>query len=195
MNGIGPRALLRRRRAGVVALISIPAMTLLLALAGAGVRFYTFARFDPLQNVDAIVVLGGAHDGRERYGIDLARRGYASEVVLSDPYRSSDATMRELCSTQVPGVRVTCFVPDPRTTRGEADGVRELVTRNGWHRIMVLSWRYHLPRARFIFERCVDVEVVTRPVPLDYDYGLFRWAHQYLYQTGGFVKAASVDRC
>lgn len=179
----------------VVLLMSFSTAVVLVALAIAGGRVYAHAPFDPLQKVDAIVVLGGAHDGREKYGIDLARRGYAREVVLSDPYRHSDASMREFCSTEVPDVRVTCFVPDPRTTRGEAEGVQALVARNGWHRIMVISWRYHLPRARFIFDRCVDAEVVMRPVPRDYHSNPLQWAYRYLYQTAGFVKAALLGSC
>lgn len=187
-----PRSSRFRRRVLLVAGLTV---AILVGFGVAGTRFYAHARFDPLQKVDAIVVLGGAHDGRESYGIDLARRGYASQVVLSDPYRSSDERMREFCATRMPGVRVRCFVPDPATTRGEAEGIRELAVSNGWERVMVISWRYHLPRARFIFGRCADTDIVVRPVPRDYDYSVLRWAREYLYQTAAFAKAATVDRC
>ncbi len=39
-----------------------------------GYQLFTRTHDDPLREVDAIVVLGGEHDGREDYGIELARR-------------------------------------------------------------------------------------------------------------------------
>ena len=48
------------------------------------------AKVDELQRVDAIVVLGGEHDGREDYRLNLARAGWAPTVVMSNPYDTGD---------------------------------------------------------------------------------------------------------
>ncbi|MBF6329009.1 YdcF family protein [Nocardia transvalensis] len=139
---------------------------------------------------DAILVLGGAHDGREELGLRLARDGYAPRVLFSDPYEHS-ALMNRICHG---GYRfaVDCFDPSPRTTRGEG---RELAARaraGQWRRVIVVTFTPHVSRARYVLGKCWDGEILIvvahpRISPL-------RWAYQYLYQSAGYVKAA-VEAC
>ncbi|MFE7416423.1 YdcF family protein [Rhodococcus sp. NPDC057529] len=157
---------------------------------GAGGHFiYATARADSIRPVDAIIVLGGERDGREEYGIDLARQSISTNVVLSNPYGPRERGMAEFCATRDPAFTVTCVRPQPSTTRGEALFTRDLAAQHGWTSVMVISWRYHLPRARYIFSQCFDGEIVMRPVPRDYDFSVAHWECIYLYQTFGFVKA------
>ncbi|ELB87504.1 hypothetical protein Rwratislav_39420 [Rhodococcus wratislaviensis IFP 2016] len=169
-----------------------------LVVAGVGVvGFFVFteSRIDPLTPVDAIVVLGGEHDGREDYGVNLAQQGVARNVVLSNPYWQGDPWMTAFCAINDPRFTVTCVPPVPATTRGEAEFTRELAEKNGWNRVLVISWRFHLPRARYIFSQCFDGEIVMRPVPRDYNYSLAEWEYTYLYQTVGFIKAFVQGSC
>ena len=69
------------RRAVVVAAALLVALTVVMAVSG--VTLFTNAKTDPLQKADAVVVLGGEHDGREDYGIGLARSGWAPTVSVS----------------------------------------------------------------------------------------------------------------
>lgn len=156
---------------------------------------------DPLQRVDAIVVLGGEHDGREDFGIRLAKEGWAPTVVLSNPYVGRDRVMERACR-DVRGaegpVEVLCPVPSPLTTRGEAIMVHRLAVQRGWAKLIVVSWQHHLPRARLIFQQCFSNEpgaTVMRAVPRRYDYSPFIWEFVYVYQWGGLAKAALQGEC
>ncbi|WP_328799516.1 YdcF family protein [Rhodococcus sp. T7] len=161
----------------------------------AGYFVYTKSHVDPVKPVDAIIVLGGEHDGREEYAIGLARRGVSKNLVLSNAYGTGDKKMVALCATKDPRFTVTCIPPIPATTRGEAQFTRDLAERNGWSSILVITWRYHLPRARYIFSQCFDGEIVMHPVPRDYNFSLAEWEYAYLYQTVGFAKAFLQGRC
>jgi uncharacterized SAM-binding protein YcdF (DUF218 family) len=168
---------------------AVGALTALLVGGYVGVRVYTDAIVDPLAPADAIIVLGGEHDGREDYGFELARQGVARNVVLSDPYGPNDRTMARYCETEDARFDVICVPPTPANTRGEAMITRSLAVQHGWNKILVISWRYHLPRARYIFSNCFGGEIAMRPVPREYDYGPAYWGYVYLYQSAGFVKA------
>lgn len=89
-------------------------MTVVVAtVLSAGWLVYGRSSEDPLTRVDAIVVLAPEHDGREEYGLDLARAGYAGTVVLSDPYGSGAPLMDRLCAGDAGGIRVLCETLEP----------------------------------------------------------------------------------
>ena len=179
------------RRRTVIAVVIVAAMAATLVACD---RFYNHSRMDALRPVDAIVVLGGDHDGREEYALGLARDGLADTVVLFDPYGSTDLVLPRLCASAT-DIRVLCPVPEPSTTHGEALTTGRLVEANGWRSIMVISWRFHLPRARLHFEQCVDAELVMREVPREYHFGPWGWLRVYTHQSLGLVKAAVQLRC
>lgn len=186
----------RRRRILVPA--AMAALVLALFLNGAsGTFLFARAKADPLKRADAIVVLGGEHDGREAYGLKLAEQGYARNVLLSNPYGPKDKVMAKACQPRS-GIQVVCKAPVPGTTRGEAVMARELAEAQGWNSIIVVSWRYHLPRARKIFNECFASptrSVVMRDVPRNYPFSVAQWQYTYLYQYGGWVKAELQGRC
>jgi uncharacterized SAM-binding protein YcdF (DUF218 family) len=149
-------------------------------------------------HVDAVVVLGGEHDGREGYGLALARQGFASTVVLSNPYPSADPLMRKICLRHHGAAEVICARPDPSTTRGEAILTRRLAIERNWKKILIVSWRYHLPRARLLFHRCLStmgISITVKAVPRPYVLPVWYWQYIYLYQFAGIAKAMSMDHC
>jgi uncharacterized SAM-binding protein YcdF (DUF218 family) len=157
----------------------------------AGYLLFNRPHADPLTKADAIVVLGGDGDNRVAYGLDLARQGYAPTVVISDVYPSHQAgEVERACSQRIPGVTVICFRPDPTTTRGEAIFTADLAREHQWSTLIVVSWNYHMVRARYIFSQCFDGRLVMRPVPRTYAFGGREWARVYSYQFGALVKAA-----
>lgn len=157
-----------------------------------GYFLFTRPHGDPLTKADAIVVLGGENDGRLQYGLSLAKEGYAHTVVLSDSYRGDPVDMpdyQRACASGTPTVTVICFYPSPYTTRGEAMYLTRLAKAHNWTHVIVVSWNYHMVRARYIFHQCFGGSVTMHPVPRSYDYTPLRWAKEYAYQFGGLVKA------
>lgn len=187
---------LRRCLATVQALVVV-LIVLLVDMGISGYVLFANAKVDELQRVDAIIVLGGEHDGREQYALNLARAGWAPTVVLSNPYRAGDPVMARACR-ESPDIEVICERPDPMTTRGEAILMRRLAQVRGWSNIMVISWRYHLPRARLVFRQCFSAEpgaTVMVAVPRRYQLSLLGWEYIFTYQWAGLAKAVVQGEC
>ena len=147
---------------------------------------------DPLTKADAIIVLGGDNDGRLQYGLSLAEQGYADTVVLSNAYIDNPAGLPDFeraCASGTATVTVICFTPSPYTTRGEAMYMARLAKQHNWTHVIVVSWNYHMVRARYVFHQCFDGDVTMRPVPRSYDFTLVRWAREYAYQYTALIKA------
>lgn len=175
------------RRIVVYGLVTVVVLTT--AVFFGGYFLFTRPQVDPLTKADAIVVLGGEMDGRIDYGLRLAREGYADTVVIADSYPEGDATVRRACGSGTASINVICFVPDPFTTQGEAMFAAELARERGWSRLIVVSWNFHMVRARIIFDQCFDGELSMRPVPRTYDFNIIQWLHTYSYQYAALVKA------
>jgi hypothetical protein len=160
--------------------------------------FYTNATEDPLRRADAIIVLAGEHDGREQYGLQLLRDGIAPFLLLSNPYPATDTAMQSICRTHIEKAEIQCRRPDPETTRGEAILTRRLAQESGWKTVVVVTWRFHLPRAKAIFEKCFSDApgaLIMRGVPRKYDYSPAHWEFTYLYQDVGMTKNFLQDDC
>ncbi|MGA9871769.1 MAG: YdcF family protein [Rhodococcus sp. (in: high G+C Gram-positive bacteria)] len=183
-------------RRNLLLLLAVVLPVLVVSTVGVG-GYLTFTRahMDAVEPVDAIIVLGGEHDGREAYGVSLAEQGVADTVVLSNPYGDQDPVMKKYCDTRTDDYTVLCEKPEPGTTRGEAIFTERLAAERGWDHVMVVSWRYHLPRARYIFDQCFGGEATMRAVPRTYNFSLVYWEYTYLYQLAGFAKAAIQGDC
>ncbi|MEV6277305.1 YdcF family protein [Nocardia sp. NPDC051832] len=150
---------------------------------------YVRPRTDPPAPADAILVLGGAHDGREQLGLRLARDGYAPWVVFSDPYTNSPMINR-ICHGGY-SFRVTCFDPAPRTTRGEGRELARLARANNWRSVIVVTFTPHISRARYILQKCWPGDLrFADPRP---DLSPARWAYDYVYQSAAYIKAYFED--
>jgi uncharacterized SAM-binding protein YcdF (DUF218 family) len=105
--------------------------------------------------------------------------------------------MKRVCRPAA-DVEVICARPDPLTTRGEAVLMQRLALERNWSTIIVVSWRYHLPRARLVFDQCFDDRpgsTVMVAVPRRYRYSLFRWEFVFAYQWAGLAKALAQGEC
>lgn len=150
---------------------------------------YVRPRLDTPMRADAILVLGGAHDGREELGLSMARDGFAPRVLISDPYEHSPLVNR-ICHGGY-SFEVECFDPDPRTTRGEGRYLADRARAQGWQRVIVVTFTPHVSRARYILGKCWDGELLmadARP-----HIGPLRWIYQYGYQTAGYLRAVAED--
>lgn len=112
---------------------------------------------DHPRHADVVVVLSGSHD-RLPKGLELMRRGVAPVLVISDGAVPGWPAANHLCRGGAT-FRVLCFHANPYSTRGEARFAAALMKRRGWKRVVVVTSRYHVLRARMDFRRCVDGDV------------------------------------
>jgi uncharacterized SAM-binding protein YcdF (DUF218 family) len=139
------------------------------------------AREDDLRTSDAIFVLSGTKMTRPLEGADLYLKGYAPVLVMTretiepavrvlrarGPAMPSDVERARDAFVQL-GVPPTALILPDRihdSTAAEAITLRELATRNGWHRVIVVTSMLHLRRAGFAMRRELrgtGVEVIMR---------------------------------
>jgi uncharacterized SAM-binding protein YcdF (DUF218 family) len=145
------------------------------------------------RHVDAVVVLGPPDaNGRVDTALSLINQHLAANLVISvTSERQRQA--KHLCATPENGFKVFCFLPDPATTRGEAEEIRRLVRAHGWKSIIVVTSTYHISRARMIVDRCFDGQLYMVAARHGISFGT--WVYQYFYQTAGYIKAFTQSGC
>ncbi|MFE3189501.1 YdcF family protein [Nocardia sp. NPDC059240] len=161
--------------------------------AGAGMPVYAYPQIDRLRHADAIFVLGGEGFHRYPYGLSLGGAGWAPTVVISNPYGTRDDWLTNVCNTPQTGFQLECFVPDPPTTKGEARQLRRLAAEHGWKTVIVVTFRPHISRARYILEQCFDGNLVMIESPEKITW--YRWIYEFGYQTVGYARAALQSGC
>lgn len=156
---------------------------------------YLDPRTDPVSSrdpADAVVALSGVPRsiGTARA---LVEQGAAPELVVSNGYGPQDGQLRQLCASHPSGYAITCFVPDPDTTRGEARAVGRLARDRGWDDLVLVTPTSHVSRSRLIVGRCYSgrLRLVSSPDLT----GLVRRVYQVGYETTAFLKAAVLRGC
>ena len=175
-----PRA---RRTILVTALVA--GVTLAVAVVALNLRLFIFPTSSTPAHADAVVVLAGGNGERLDKGLELVRDGVAANLVVS-------TGPDELCGARH-DFAVFCFLPDPDDTRGEAEAIGRIATREGWHHLVLVTSDYHATRARILVERCfpgtVDVSWAHSgkgPLPL-----LWAIGHEW----GGLIETALQQDC
>lgn len=160
-----------------------------------GIPVYIHPKQDPLQKSDAVFVLGGTEykarnsEGqlRDSLGVQLIREGWAPTLVISGGHFDPQLWTDKPCDRAEIDPKPLCFSPDPPNTLGEARELRRLADEHGWKRVIVVTFRPHIARARFIVEHCFGGQLIMVASPAELS--TRRWIFEYLYQTAGFVKA------
>ena len=93
---------------------------LLVAWIVATVRLVFVPTEDEPGKADAVVVLAGSKHERLDRGLELVRQDVAPVLVISDGFDPRQPRANRLCREGGDGFSVTCFTPDPDSTRGEA---------------------------------------------------------------------------
>ena len=180
----------RRRRRLVVGSVLLA----LAVVAAIGFPVYVAPQIDSLRRADAIFVLGGNGYERYPYAIELALQGLAPRVVMSNPAGAEDIWLTDLCAHQrYTAFTVSCFEPDPATTKGEARELSTLAAQEGWRTVIVVTFRPHISRARYIIQQCYGGQLIMTESPADLSVGYWMWA--YAYQTLGYARAALEPGC
>jgi hypothetical protein len=162
----------------------VVALAVVIVFLAATARLFVWPPTDAPQHVAAVVALDG-YPNRTGKAIALAREGYASTVLLSVLAKSVP-----VCRTHVPGVHIVCFVPDPVTTRGEAEFATRMAARRHWDRLMVVASTTQTTRARIDFKRCYSGTLLMDPVKMPTGHLL----QQVVYEWGALGKALFVLR-
>jgi uncharacterized SAM-binding protein YcdF (DUF218 family) len=174
-----------RRSAIVLAVFAVVAVWLAVSA-----YLFEWPSDDSVRRSDAIVVLGpGPHGERLRKAKELLRRHLAPRLVAAVPDTEQGwVELRAMCSEG----RATCFRAQPFTTRGEARHVARLARRNNWKSLIVVTSRYHVVRARLLYDRCFNGELMVvgaraghRPVEL---------AKRTIHEWGGLLNAVIFER-
>jgi len=150
---------------------------LILVLAGLIAWFLFYGgrflqREDPLQKADAIFVLAGTRVERPLEAIDLYKEGWAPVIVLSPGRLEVSESVLEERGVRFPresdlvrdamvqlGVPREAFLPTTGyvdNTAEEANLLRAMVKAHHWHRVIVVTSKYHTRRARFAFRRGLE---------------------------------------
>jgi len=134
-------------------------------LVGIGARLIVA---DPLEPVDAVVILSGGDGDRLGLAIEMHTQGYANNLVITN---TSTAVNRQYAREAEAGgfAKSKIYITEAQvdSTQDEARVVRELALEKGWTKLMVIMDPYHSYRARFIFRwelRGTGIDVIARPV-------------------------------
>jgi uncharacterized SAM-binding protein YcdF (DUF218 family) len=143
-------------------LVALAVFVMVLVYAFGAVLFSTHPDDELSGTADAVVVLAGG-ESRLPVALDLVRDGVAPVLVVSEDPTGNDEQRTRLCERgHLEDAELVCRVATPYSTRGEARMLAALVERRRWHRLVVVTSRYHLFRAERIIDRCTDAELVMR---------------------------------
>ena len=123
---------------------------------------------DPVEPVDAVVVLSGGEGDRLALALEMHQMGYARYLVITDttPEANQLLIQEAIAGGFVVG-DIILTTMQVGSTMDEAIAVRELAVNRGWHGVMVVTDPYHSFRTRFIFRRELrnsGITVYVRPL-------------------------------
>ena len=157
---------------------------ILVIIAIAGVPVYVYPPSDPTDRIDAVLVLGPPTGNRIERALEISAQNGGAPVIVSVSPRGQHSVERTRACRSAD---VECHIPDPFTTKGEAQLLGALAAERGWRSAAVVTEAPQVLRARYIFDRCLDL--TTSVVSVPYSGPFFGLVHQYGYQTAAFVKA------
>jgi hypothetical protein len=163
--------------------LAVVAATVIVAFAAITARVLVWPSQESAPaKVDAIVMLAGPGN-RMALALKLASEHRAPVLVVSRGWKWGP------CPTDPPsGVTVTCFVPNPATTRGEVEYAARLAKRNGWHSMLIVAIRPQAVRARLLMSRCFAGQTYVATAPITW----YSWPYQIAYGWGALAKALLV---
>lgn len=130
---------------------------------------------DALQKADIALVLGG--DGRGRRilgGAELAREGYAPQVLVSGPgsaygYHECDLAIQYAVRNGYPESYFRHMEHDGHSTRDEAEVAAPILRQMGVHTVLLVTSAFHTRRAGAVFRSATpEIRYIVVGVPDDY---------------------------
>ena len=112
---------------------------------------------------------GGGYQERVKHAVDLYEAGWAPRMIFSSGYTfvfHETRVMHDLAFAL--GVPPDAILLETQAvnTKENVERVREMLTANGWRRILLVSSPYHMRRATLTFQKLAPaIEVTPTPVP------------------------------
>ncbi len=149
---------------GLMALILLPILGYVSLIAiGAGLIVS-----DPVERVDAVVVLSGGDGDRLALAVEMHAEGFAPNLVITDTASGpNNRLVGEAVEGGFPRERIFVTNLQVDSTYDEALAVRDLALERSWDHLMVVTDPYHTFRTRLIFRRELrdsGIQILVRPV-------------------------------
>ncbi len=133
---------------------------------------------EPARAADAIVVFaggagesgqaGGGYQERVQQAVALYKNGHASHIVFSSGFVfafKEAEVMRSLAVEQGVPAEAVVLETESKSTRDNVVLSYDILRRQGWRRILLVSSPYHMRRATLVWQKLApEVEVVAAPV-------------------------------
>lgn len=164
------------------------------AWVGVCVRYVAHPDIDAHERVDALYVLGPV-ETRLDEALALMDAGLAPVMLATTSIDEATGTpyFTDHCGRVTATYRIECVVPDPYTTRGEAELLAEQVREHGWTKVAILTSTAHASRAGLLMRRCVAASVLVWDYPSDNS--VTGWLSEFVHQSGGWVQAQLDPGC
>lgn len=128
----------------------------------------------PLKKADAIILLEGDGSNRLRKAVDLYKEEWARLIVFSGA--ADDPAHGSIIFSKLRSIFTKSGIPENKillenksqNTRDQAVEVMELISKNGWKRIILVASHYHQLRAFLTFlksmkEKKLKIEIINAP--------------------------------
>ena len=207
-----PHRIAARLRHGFPRIVQVMTATILSAVLiwlFTAVNLFYYPQVSEPGQADAVVVLAGAAAERFPVGRALVRAGHAPELALSTTDTPGNLVTDLYCDYMARdtigdddgsglagttgSAMVTCFIPTPLTTRGEARAVARLAADNGWESLIVVTSRYHLLRAETNISQCTTAKITM--VASEPELSPTAWLGRFVEETGGLAAALLRPAC
>ena len=123
---------------------------------------------DPVERVDAVVVLSGGDGDRLALAFEMHAEGFAPNLVITDTASgANNRLVREAMAGGFPRERIYVTDLQVDSTYDEALAVRDLALTRNWKKLMVVTDPYHTFRTRLTFQREMrgsGIEILVHPV-------------------------------
>jgi hypothetical protein len=173
-----PRQNRRRRRRARRRVVLAVAGVLLAAYVAVTIAFFVEPTLGVVAHPQVVVVLDG-YGSRIPRGLAIARADHVRTVAVSWPPYGT-------CPAPQSGLRITCFVPNPVSTQGEARAVARLARAHHWTRLIVVVGTTQVVRARERLDRCYSGHYEFNGVD---PAGFFSWIYEIAYNQAALMKA------
>ena len=128
---------------------------------------------DDLKPVDAIVVLSGEENERVEYAAYLFREGWAKKdrIIMSGgpavwKYSWASLMKEHAEYLGIPGKNIL-LEDKSRTTEENARFTKEILRKNGYKSIILVTSSYHSGRAAIIFQKVLGKEIKVLSAPVE----------------------------
>jgi len=133
----------------------------------------------PAKTADCIVVLGGGvgesgragqgYEERVQHAVDLYERGFARNIIFSSGYSyafKETMVMKALAVSLGIPERVIILENQAANTYQNVLFTKDILNKNGWDSMLLISSPYHMRRVWFVFKKIGDqIDVTYSPLP------------------------------